>query len=243
MVARTLIDIHAPICEIRRMDQHDFAGEEEECEEPEPERPHRLQFVGIARLASELYGPPIGGLPADFIAARDLLASEGDSAMARAVALVAKYFGGYFDADNVDWKLSEFLGLRYSEHDAIRVELARIEFFDDERLPAASGVAWFELPTQFERSVEEMEAWEAENSYLDHGVSFLWKLDGEHAKTYELRDTLELRREYFIDSLALEDLATSDEEDDGTETDDEAEVDDEAEGDDGVEPRSEGEIG
>lgn len=223
------IDIAAAFCEIQGMQSEELEGEEEcvgdDWITPEPERPHLLCFVGVVREASDLDGPPEGGLPADFITARDLLATEGESAMARAVALVSKYFDCEFDASNVDLDLGEFVGLARDEYRATRVELLRIDFFDDERLPAATGVAWFELAAQFDRTIPELEAWEESNSYLDHGLRFLWKLDGGDAQRYELSDTRELRREYLIESEELEALATDedaedDEGDVGNDTDD-----------------------
>ncbi len=113
------IDIAAAFCKIQGMQSEGFEGEEECVDDlwitPEPERPHLLSFVGVVREASDLDGPPEGGLPADFIAARDLLASEGELAMARAVALVSKYFDCEFDASNVDLDLGEYVGLATDE--------------------------------------------------------------------------------------------------------------------------------
>jgi hypothetical protein len=193
--------------------------------------PHRFRFIGLVRNAWAL-DIPRHPLPPAFAEARALLRAEGDSAMERAVALLAPYFGCAFDACNVDPELEDFLGLRGDMYDAVRVNLESVEFDEPEdesesgasggevggevggetdvadvqTLPFASGAAWFELPAGIKRSTEEMKAWQEANSYLDCGLRFFWRIPGEtprdHPREYDLSDVLRLWVEFVEEGAA-----------------------------------------
>jgi hypothetical protein len=159
--------------------------------------PHRLLFIGLIKRAT-VAEAPVASLPSAFAEARELLRREGEPAMERAVALVAPYFQCTFDACNVGTELGDYLGLRHDEHRPVRMDLQRLEFQGDDLLPAAYGSAWFEVPTLYERSADDMEAWQEENSYLDSGLRFHWSIPGETPANYEFDGFQRLWLEYCI---------------------------------------------
>jgi hypothetical protein len=175
----------------------DDAPHDESLGGSESELPHRLLFIGLIKRAT-VAEARTSALPHAFAEARELLLREGEAAMERAVALVAPYFQCTFDACNVGTELGDYLGLCHDEHRPVRMDLQRLEFQGDNPFPAASGSAWFEVPTLHQRSADDMEAWQEENSYLDSGLRFHWSIPGEPHCNYEFDGFQRLWLEYCI---------------------------------------------